>query len=1208
MDSDNACLERLLRAMRDHQRIDGSAAVLSDPGLALDPPTLKPYMPPFILARYQAPLADQEKIGDHLPVADFERLSLAARVALLKSDAFQHKRRDDADGAASHAAIRGLEGAAETLKLWPDAFPVIHSKDINEAVTRSAARIEVAGLSDESRVAIDGEDVALQRVRGGLQIVGCRIVCSAEDPAIRLANIKLPFSLRLIGCVIECPIYASSCDLVTLDLSGSALRALDATYLVADGSVRLRRTLVLSPVDFAGARIRGVFDASDCVITPQLDPPAGQAFDADRGMLNLAQASIGNDVLLERARIWGGISLRGAETARSIFMNDAVITAPSAILESWAANSGLLPNSAEPCGYADYAANLARLLLHNPALPADVGNPTPSDADAEAMIGIETLHGVVWDSRRLRGLLSQSMRARTSAVRADGITVKGSLFARGLKASGRVRLKYAKISGGFHLDRATLRSIASVGARLDTLAKPDANRPRDAEMVRMTIDKLRQETKFSAQIAEDGFNDDDSAIDIRDAAISGDFSLGGTDETARSEAESQAVESFNQTRILDEGENPALKRAFVEACLREFAPAKVAGVINLSGARIDGSAKFKRLEIAKAPKLVWQAHGSGRLPSGGTHGQSLDLSHCKVGDDVDFTDSDSIVGVNLEHAVVGGSIKFSNQSSDASTGWHPRTQRKGWSNWAGCTGRATRLGGRIDLRGAQVRGDVLLVFDPEQGPDIVAEMAQVDGRLEIYPAIGIRLRKKVSGPVGRRASSRDQSSFAAPGESLTDELATRERTAQLERPLPCDRFSAHWLAYDGVLLKSKLDRSDIDWFVRQKLTDEQWTRGPRGPIPFIDLRNARAAVFCHPPSAWPLCDGLNLAGFSYKRTSKLGPLAPHQSPQPAWEPPARFLCYCFCGFLLAAVAAWLFAYLNDWSIGQVVTALSGLIVVTIQNVGKANAALVGAISICAIGLFVRQQFRPRALTDTDRPMALEYLKLQRVTRTRAEPKKIYWPLDPYVVASKALREEGRYPSANKVDRERWKRRTSMLSFRSAFLQKSALVGVDWMSGFGYRLDKTVLVLISAIAIASSLSYWAMNANALVPAAQGRSPTSSPIASPPTLTAANCVAAYPVSGPLTQRHLNLGVLSVTYAADQLIPFLSVGEREHWCTTVPPEVERRLSTPSRFAFCKSWVVGLMLIWPLLLRALGLLITSFLAVALTARVESVLIRGEE
>ncbi|WP_133064307.1 hypothetical protein [Sandarakinorhabdus cyanobacteriorum] len=75
-------------------------------------------------------------------------------------------------------------------------------------------------------------------MQSGLQLVGVRICASpavadllqASPGALRLSNARLPFSLRLIGCVIETPLALSNCQLVTLDLSGSALRGLDATF------------------------------------------------------------------------------------------------------------------------------------------------------------------------------------------------------------------------------------------------------------------------------------------------------------------------------------------------------------------------------------------------------------------------------------------------------------------------------------------------------------------------------------------------------------------------------------------------------------------------------------------------------------------------------------------------------------------------------------------------------------------------------------------------------------------------------------------------------------------------------------------------------------------------------------------------------------------------------------------------------------------
>ncbi len=154
-----------------------------------------------------------------------------------------------------------------------------------------------------------------------------------------LSNARLPFSLRLIGCVIDAPLSLNNCELVTLDVSGSVLAGLDATFLKASGSVRLRRSVVMTPVDFGGARIHGFFDGSDLVIKPFGATPANQGFDGDRGMLNLSQATIDNDIRLERATIWGGLAMRGLKTQRSVFLDEAVLLSPVAVLERLASKA-----------------------------------------------------------------------------------------------------------------------------------------------------------------------------------------------------------------------------------------------------------------------------------------------------------------------------------------------------------------------------------------------------------------------------------------------------------------------------------------------------------------------------------------------------------------------------------------------------------------------------------------------------------------------------------------------------------------------------------------------------------------------------------------------------------------------------------------------------------------------------------------------------
>lgn len=647
-------LGQLKAAMQRGGSLDGHPRVLgySGPGFVE-----APFRRPIILAGFQSErlTATRSGIPSSLSVRDFETLSLAARVALLDSKKAEFE---------PQSAIDALVDEAEKLDVDLNAFPVVEAEDICEALAWAAALLEPG----RDLGWLSGDPAARQRLNAGLQLVGCRIQDTRRSNCNRgmsFAGAKLPFSLRLVGCVIECPLRLTGAELGTLDLAGSAMVGLDASFLNASGSIRMRRTMVLAPVEFGGARVRGVFDGADCLVGPRLSEPTFQAFDPDRGMLNLSQARIENDVILDRARIWGGLSLRGAETQRSIFMNDVFLAAPVAILERMALDIAIkreADRSGEKTGddiqgelegeikkqhpacrsvQRDDPAELAETRLHEPCLPPPTQRGDPSgetDCPTAARINCETVAGLPWrETKLLRELLSHSMRNRTSAMRADGLKVAGSVFARGLKANGRVRLKYSTIAGGLHLDGATLRSVQAVGSALDALKEMYSKDP-DLE----GIFSLRFKTRSAAQLTE-GAGDDQYALDVRECKIGGDLSLGSIGSKERF---SKIKEMTNS--IENWGKCETAYRKIIE---QDYNAASFDGQIMISGSLIGSSLLCKRLRDVRGPPSEQNDPG-----------YAIEMINSKIDQDVDFRESEGIHGIDMSFSEIGGSILFANKT------------------------------------------------------------------------------------------------------------------------------------------------------------------------------------------------------------------------------------------------------------------------------------------------------------------------------------------------------------------------------------------------------------------------------------------------------------------------------------------------------------------------------------------------------------------
>lgn len=419
-------LDVLKAAMRRGGRIDASAVVLRQGPpprqLNVSNSAWGAHLPPhFTSARRLEPADSKAGPGGRASARDFERLSLAARTALLS----RNSSLDGVDQEDEEADGRGVsDGQAgqqdEFILPRRSDWPVVFAEDILEALAWACDEVGPdQGTQGQTRTQ---EQLAM---RGGLQLVGVWIRSRVPGgDGLRLVNARLPFSLRLNGCVVECPLLLSHCHLVTLDLSGSALLSVDASGLVASGSVHMRRTVVITPVMFPGAAIKGIFNASQAVFAPFELVAKQTAVELDHGMFNLSKADVDNEVLLEDTRIWGGISLRGARFRRSLNLDGAYLSSPLACLEKWAceAGAGDIAAYSPSRQWASHDEVMARS-IHDVA----GGEPDPKRV---RLAELEVLQGATRRWRRLgrHTLRLLDERALMCALRADGLKLGGSLL------------------------------------------------------------------------------------------------------------------------------------------------------------------------------------------------------------------------------------------------------------------------------------------------------------------------------------------------------------------------------------------------------------------------------------------------------------------------------------------------------------------------------------------------------------------------------------------------------------------------------------------------------------------------------------------------------------------------------------------------------------------------------------------------------------
>ena len=291
----------LLAAMKAGKRIDGIAIAEANRNQRY-PFTgdswLKPFLAPFQRAKIEG--LGGPDTGDVL-LANFEMHATAARRRLI---------------------------------CVPHGAAIVRRAEL-EAAIAEAVRL----LADPSAPEVTPQERS--NMRHGLQMYGVHVEEDSEGDGtpMRLANANLPFSLRLIACSFAMPLALSNARMVTLDLSGSAVPGIDATFVTLAGSLRLRRLYASAPLDFTGARVHGFLDGADMLLQPFGPHPSAQAVSPERAMLGLNQAQIDNEIRLQRAQIWGGLTMRGLEAKRSLYLNDAVVLSPLAVLEALAKGS-----------------------------------------------------------------------------------------------------------------------------------------------------------------------------------------------------------------------------------------------------------------------------------------------------------------------------------------------------------------------------------------------------------------------------------------------------------------------------------------------------------------------------------------------------------------------------------------------------------------------------------------------------------------------------------------------------------------------------------------------------------------------------------------------------------------------------------------------------------------------------------------------------
>jgi hypothetical protein len=991
-------------------------------------------------------------------------------------------------------------------------------------------------------------------------------------------NLNLPISLSFIGCVFETGLIAVNAEFVSLDLSGSSFQFLHAHGLKTSGSLFMRRATVLSPIGLSGCHIGARLDASDLLAFPGKPRSSAQLIDNDHGILNLTQATVENELRLDRARLWGGLSVRGATVNRNVHLAGALVASPISVLEKWAfdlvgeaANEEAANEEAvQSLGSVDRV--LAKHVLHSGEWPAatfsrpndgpseggwSVRKGSMSEAQMTALCELETLAGISsWDHQTLGEMLGESIRARANAIRADALTLHGNLEAEHLYTSGRFRMKYAKIDGVLRLSGATLNSSEASRSSLSKIL-PGREENLRGELLKLNNLRNATGTPFHGGAEDEFYYPQDYALDIRNSLLSDlEFTHGELIEPALRSSKGRIyhkdvkISSYARVdgRLAMDGvkiegsisarkvlffwkplgvrgvdlEKPMMRNdVYLQICAQLSTDSPKSNCSETEGRN---ASDLKRARARATSMDNYEVESLG--------GHVISLSQAIIGDDADFRASRGIWGADFHEAHIAGSIRFSNKSGSRLDG--------GKTGQIECRNRVHDLWGEVNLRGTRVEGDVFLVFDPDRGPNIKADFAKIGGRLDIYPA-----RTSTRAAPKKKAQTLSSESFwwskcdHEPMDSSSSECANCTLTLPRRALLP--KYGA---------------KSTLNHFGTQRDSNGLPAEGGKPIDWFIELRNMRATVFAHPPAAWPHPEALRLDGFRYERSSYLGPLPPIGIQSETGYEENSLRQQSIKSVILKSVG--LTTIFGLILLGLIFYFLSDAIGFDTSRIGS-GVSLWASLSLAwLIWEWSTKKSNREALVG---PMALDYLDRQRTEpnwfHSKAYPSR-YVTLEPYMTAARALREAGKLISADEVNLRRLRRQAQMLSLRTNSALKAGMLLVDWLAGYGYRLDRWLRRAILSIVV---------------------------VAVPVDL-----------SSLLSDRRLPSGLL---FSLDRIVPGLDIFSPKEPNLTLAPSILDGI----HHTFLREGLLSFTDLTPFLLQLWGLALTAAFTFAIAARVETTL-----
>lgn len=941
-----------------------------------------------------------------------------------------------------------------------------------------------------------------------LKIVGCRITGDLD-----LSNLHFPGSIRFMGCLIEGALILDRTRLMTLDLSGSLIRnGISGMYLNTGGALRLRRTVSQGPIDMGGLIADGTVDFTDSILSPENKPSSRGSYVGDRGILNLAQSKLDKDLRLERARIYGGINIRGATIGGMFHLNDAILRSSLAHFEhlviktiqavnarsdehraSMKDPSGRIPDPDEDAPEwplilindiqksALLSANAVHRMVRH-LHPCVSINETTSQEDLDRRKfyhgsfadthkrwtweklgdGLETELALNEEDSLQRRLMLGSNDATEAALRAEQVTVKGPLYARGLRVCGSIRMKRLQTYGTFGMNGARLRSANDVRISLIELNKrtdlPECslsflNTPpeNDKHLVTTFVNVRKLYKNLEVYLEDDSRRERDRTdfvLNLEHATIRGDLDLSRDHRTNR------------VAKTIDPPLADALKDASL-ALLERYGPGRTLWATPEHEAwdadRRNAKRKFrKKVEPPSAQETA-------RLKKATTCLTELQLPKhfqekyygASETDKLLYNPTLIIGDVKLDNITIEGSADFRNTVFNLSRSYST-TEKKS------VRARNAKIELHLDLRksvgmngicltSADIGGSIRC-FDFEKQPPEHSDEPVICDRAICHPI------------------------FTAPN-PLADQKA-KTIFPDFDLDLATVGGSAMLLFHPehGPNISASQARLGSKTYILP--TDNQFRACTISPedsvpgdnqgsgaenLPTINMTGLQTPFLSHNSGAWPIRGNLQIRNLKYESTDEFGHLFPRArnlSKKPQEVKKNRKVTRQVLGMLTAVILILFFLVVFLYNMDELGTRVNEVL----QIPGRVNLAVfVIVLMIGSFSIYIEKKSHP--VPHQSKPLALHWLARQKIHLNTRHIDNAVRPAEPYIRASAVLRAESRNISANRVDVERLRLKRKALWSRTSWPAKTLLKTIDRFIGYGFRpvrgMGLTILYIIFA---------------------------------------------------------------------------------------------------------------------------------------------------